>query len=92
MSEINQTINNPYEEYESEADRVAVDFNDEGFVKNTETGVVLNVNKEEIEAARKRKALRQQQKQDINNLKNEVSDIKKMLGTIIEKLDGSNNN
>jgi len=34
MSEINQTINNPYEEYESEADRVAVDFNDEGFVKN----------------------------------------------------------
>ena len=34
MSEINQTINNPYEEYDSEADRVAVDFNDEGFVKN----------------------------------------------------------
>lgn len=64
----------------------------EGFVKNTETGVVLNVNKEEIEAARKRKALRQQQEQDINNLKNEVSDIKTMLSTIIEKLDGSNNN
>ena len=34
MSDINQTINNPYEEYDSEADRVAVDFNDEGFVKN----------------------------------------------------------
>ena len=34
MSEINQTINNPYEDYESEEDRVAVDFNDEGFVKN----------------------------------------------------------
>ena len=34
MSEINQSINNPYEEYDSEADRVAVDFNDEGFVKN----------------------------------------------------------
>ncbi len=64
----------------------------EGYVKNTETGVVLNVNKEEIEAARKRKALRQQQEQDINNLKNEVSDIKTMLSTIIEKLDGSNNN
>ena len=64
----------------------------EGFVKNTETGVVLNVNKEEIEAARKRKALRQQQEQDINNLKNEVSDIKTMLGTIIEKLNGNNNN
>tara|TARA_B100000035_G_C21020014_1_gene563621 strand:- start:11 stop:229 length:219 start_codon:yes stop_codon:yes gene_type:complete len=64
----------------------------EGYVKDTETGVILNVNKEEIEAARKRKALRQQQEQDINNLKNEVSDIKTMLSTIIEKLDGSNNN
>ena len=64
----------------------------EGYVKDTETGVILNVNKEEIEAARKRKALRQQQEQDINNLKNEVSDIKTMLSTIIEKLDGSNTN
>ena len=64
----------------------------EGYVKNTETGVVLNVNKEEIEAARKRKALRQQQEQDINNLKNEVSDIKTMLSTIIEKLDDKNHN
>ena len=33
MSEINQTIINPYED-EGEADRVAVDFNEEGFVKN----------------------------------------------------------
>ena len=64
----------------------------EGYFRDTNTGAILNVNKEEIEAARKRKALRQQQKQDINNLNNEVSDIKKMLGTIIEKLDGSNNN
>ena len=64
----------------------------EGYVKNTEPGVVLNVNKEEIEAARKRKALRQQQEQDINNLKNEVSDIKTMLSTIIEKLDDKNHN
>ena len=64
----------------------------EGYVKNTETGVVLNVNKTEIEAARKRKALKKQQEEDINNLKNEVSDIKNMLNKIIEKLDGSNNN
>ena len=33
MSDIKQTINNPYEDG-SEADRIAVDFNDEGFVKN----------------------------------------------------------
>jgi len=64
----------------------------EGYFRDTNTGAILNVNKEEIEAARKKKALRQQQEQDINNLKNEVSDIKTMLSTIIEKLNGSNNN
>ena len=42
----------------------------EGYVRDTNTGAVLNVNREEIEAARKRKALRQRQEQDINNLKN----------------------
>ena len=64
----------------------------EGYVKDPNTGVVLNVNQEEIDAAKKRRALRKQQEEDINNLKNEVSDIKNMLGKIIEKLDGSNSN
>ena len=32
MSEINQTITNPYEG--GEADRVAVDFNEDGLIKN----------------------------------------------------------
>tara|TARA_Y100000022_G_scaffold182455_1_gene175892 strand:+ start:75 stop:296 length:222 start_codon:yes stop_codon:yes gene_type:complete len=63
-----------------------------GYVKDTDTGIVLNSNVNEIEAARKRKAQRKQQEDDINNLKNEVSDIKNMLNKIIEKLDGSNNN
>ena len=64
----------------------------EGYVKDPNTGVVLNVNQEEIDAAKKRRALKKQQEEDINNLKNEVSDIKNMLGKIIEKLDGSNSN
>ena len=64
----------------------------EGYVKDPNTGVVLNVNQEEINGAKKRRALRKQQEEDINNLKNEVSDIKNMLGKIIEKLDGSNTN
>ena len=64
----------------------------EGYVKDPNSGVVLNVNQEEIDAAKKRRSLRKQQEEDINNLKNEVSDIKNMLGKIIEKLDGSNNN
>ena len=64
----------------------------EGYVKNPSNGVVLNVNNDEIQAAKTRKALRKQQEEDINNLKNEVSDIKTMLSKIIEKIDGSNNN
>ena len=39
----------------------------EGYVKNPNNGVVLNVNSEEIKAARKKKALRKQQEEDINN-------------------------
>ena len=62
----------------------------EGYVKNPNNGVVLNVNSEEIKAARKKKALRKQQEEDINNLKNDVSDIKSMLTKIVEKIDGNN--
>ena len=59
-----------------------------GYIKNTETGVVLNVNHEEIEQEKERKAKRLKEKEEINNLKNEVSDIKQMLGKLMEKLDG----
>ena len=56
-----------------------------GYVKD-ENGVVLNVNNDEIEAARKRKELMRQKDKEINELKDEVSDIKKMLTQIVEKL------
>jgi len=59
-----------------------------GLVRDNNSGAILNVNHSELENARKRKALRRQQNEDINNLKTEVSDIKKMLIQIIEKLDG----
>mgnify|MGYP005623167187 CR=1 FL=1 len=58
-----------------------------GYVKD-ENGVVLNVNNDEIEAARKRKELMRQKDKKINELKDEVSDIKKMLTQIVEKLNG----
>ena len=57
-------------------------------VRDNNSGAILNVNRSEIETARKRKALSRQQNEDINNLKREVSDIKNMLTQIIEKLDG----
>ena len=59
-----------------------------GYLKDTDTGIVQNNNVSEIEAARMRKAQKKQQQEDINNLKNEVGDIKKMLTEIIEKLNG----
>ena len=58
-----------------------------GYVKD-ENGAVININKEEIEAAKKRKAQRLSQKKELSELKDEVSDIKKMLTQIVEKLNG----
>ena len=65
---------------------------DPELVRDTNTGVILNINKEEISAARKRKLERRQKEKDFENLKNEVGDIKNLLNKIIEKLDGSNTN
>ena len=60
----------------------------EGFAKDDRTGAIININKDEIIAAKKRKVLRKQKEQEIEDLKNEVSDIKIMLTKIIEKLNG----
>jgi len=57
-------------------------------VRDTNTGAILNINREEISAARKRKLERRQKEKEFEDLKNEVGDIKNMLTKIIEKLDG----
>lgn len=59
-----------------------------GYIKDTYNGVILNVNDKEIEAAKKRKAERLKQKKELDELKNEVGDIKNMLTQIVEKLNG----
>ncbi len=61
-------------------------------VRDTSTGAILNINKDEISASRKRKLERKQKEKEFEDLKNEVGDIKNMLNKIIEKLDGSNTN
>ena len=60
----------------------------ESLVRDLSTGAILNINKDEISAARKRKLERRQKEKEFENLKNEVSDIKIMLTKIIEKIDG----
>lgn len=57
-------------------------------VRDIDTGAILNINKDEINAARKRKLERRQKEKEFEDLKNEVGDIKNMLTKIIEKLDG----
>jgi len=57
-------------------------------VRDTSTGAILNINKDEISAARKRKLERKQKEKELEELKNEVGEIKNMLNQIIEKLNG----
>jgi hypothetical protein len=59
-----------------------------GLVRDTSTNAILNINKDEISAAKRRKLERRQKEKEFEDLKNEVSDIKNMLTKIIEKLDG----
>lgn len=59
-----------------------------GFVRDKKSGAVINTNREEIEAAKKRKADRLNRDKELSDLKDEVSDIKEMLTKIVEKLDG----
>ena len=59
-----------------------------GYARVKGTGIILNINKSEIQAARERKQKRLDKEKEIEDLKNEVSDIKTMLKTIVEKLDG----
>lgn len=64
-----------------------------GYVKDTRTGAILNINRNEVEAARERKKLRKIQEQEleemketVHNLKNEMSEVKQLLNKIAERL------
>lgn len=57
-----------------------------GFVRDMETGAVISINTQELEAAKKRKAARRNEKEELKSLRKDVDDIKSMLTQIIEKL------
>lgn len=64
-----------------------------GFVRDPRSGAVLNINNSEVErvraAKRARKEKEQQQAQlrhDVDNLKNDIKDIKSMLAQLVEKI------
>ena len=56
-----------------------------GLVKNKDTGVILNINKTEVEQARERKRLRKQKDQELEDIKNDIRVLKEMVLKLIEK-------
>lgn len=56
-----------------------------GLIKN-EDGIVLNTNESEIEQARARKRARREAQKEIDDLKQDVSELKDMMRQLIEKL------
>ena len=57
-----------------------------GLARDRQTGSVININKEEIRQAREIKKLRKQKENEFEQLKTDVSEMKQLLNTIIEKL------
>jgi uncharacterized FlaG/YvyC family protein len=52
----------------------------------TQSGAIVNINKDEIEKARETKAKRKNKDREFRELKNEVGEIKELLNKIVEKL------
>lgn len=65
--------------------RVKVE-NNESFVRDLNTGAIININSTKAEMVRKKKAARLRQQQEISELKGEVAEIKELLNKLIEKL------
>lgn len=55
------------------------------FVRDRETGAILNINKDEIARKRQQKMLARQQADEIKTLKNEVSELKSLMKQLLEK-------
>jgi len=52
----------------------------------TQSGAIININKDEIERARSNKIKRKNKDKEFRELKNEVGEIKELLNKLIEKL------
>lgn len=54
--------------------------------RDPKTGAIININTLEINEARERKAARNKEKQEIQQLKTDVAEIKQLLAKLVEKL------
>lgn len=55
-------------------------------VRDRKSGVILNINRNELNANRIRKEKQREKDKEIEQLKNDVSEIKSMLNKLVEKL------
>ena len=60
--------------------------NNESFVRDLNSGAIININSTQAEIVRKKKAAKLQQQQEMSELKGEVAEIKELLNKLIEKL------
>jgi hypothetical protein len=63
--------------------------NNSNLAKDPISGAVININNTEIEQARLRKKIRQEEREKLTKLENEMSDIKQMLVKLMEKQDAN---
>ena len=56
------------------------------FARDVNTGAIVNINKEEISAAREAKKRRKNKDEEFEQLKNDVSEMKELLNKLVEKL------
>lgn len=63
-----------------------------GWVRDTNSGAVINTNTNDIAKARHRKKVWKEQQEELESLRNDVAMMKKMMQQILEGKDGSNNN
>jgi len=64
---------------------IMVDGNS-SFARDVNTGAIVNINKEEISAAREAKKRRKNKDEEFEQLKNDVSEMKELLNKLVEKL------
>ena len=60
-----------------------------GLARNLTSGAIININSSEMSQARNRKKIWQKQRNEIIDLKNDVTEMKLMLQKLIEEKDGS---
>ena len=59
---------------------------DAGLARDPKTGAIININRQEIANARAAKKRRIEKDRELEDLKNEVGEIKELLNKLVEKL------